>query len=235
MKKIIASSILSTIFASGIALADQNINQTEIKDNTMSEYQSPSGFYLNASGGLAQTTSEYQSSGNVGAVPYDVDVKFPTQNQGAASLGFGYKWGFGQTNTFKNIFFGPSLNYYYFGKAVDPINSDVNDFTGQVESTEYTYLSGVDVEAFVGMYLASPFSIQVGLGVGGGVGGHQQGLLGVFNTKLAYDLSPNLRIYAEYISASFSSFGFAPLGFVNVVEDTNVSVNSEQIGIEYLF
>lgn len=225
-------SIASTAFlVSSLGLAKDHFNQDQMID----AHQSPSGFYVNASGGLAQTTATYQADTSGVFGDSNVNVKFPTQHQGAASLGAGYKWGFGKTNSFKNIFFGPSINYYYFGKSVDPINSNVNDYTGQIISTEYTQLSGIDVEGFLGMYLSSPLSLQVGFGIGGGVGENQQGLLGVFNAKLAYDLSSHLRIYAQYIRADFTAVGFAFLGFFNFTTNTDVGVDSEQIGIEYLF
>ncbi|MCF6765115.1 hypothetical protein L3V82_04975 [Thiotrichales bacterium 19S3-7] len=218
-------TVLLTMALFSSVIADQ------ISDN---QNTTPSGFFINASGGLAQSQSYYQE--DVASVfgNSSVDVTFPRQSQGAASLGLGYQWGFGKSNSWKNVFLGTSLNYYYFGRAVDPINSNIGT-NGQILSTEYVTLSGIDAEGFVGMYLASPLSLQVGFGIGGGVGSNQQGLLGVFNVKLAYDVSSNVQLYAQYIRADFTTVGFAFLGFINASDETNVAVNSEQIGIRYLF
>ncbi|MCF6775856.1 hypothetical protein L3V83_04615 [Thiotrichales bacterium 19X7-9] len=223
-----------TTLVSSVYANEGNQNTSSSLKPTKSNQHIPSGFFVNASGGLAQSTSTYQEDVSSIFGNSNVDVTFPRQNQGAASFGLGYQWGFGKANSWKNIFFGTSLNYYYFGRAVDPTNSNVST-SGQILSTEYVTLSGIDAEGFVGMYLASPLSLQMGLGVGGGVGANQQGLLGVFNLKLAYDVTSNVQIYAQYIRADFTTVGFAFLGFINATDETNVAVNSEQVGIRYLF
>ena len=125
----------------------------------------PNGFFVSASGGLAQTSSYYESNwvsiiGNTSS-----DIKFPTQNGGAANFSLGCQWGFGQINSWKNIFTGLSANYYYFGRAIDPNESTYDKNT--VLTTAHTNLYGITAEGFVGMYLSSPLSAQIGLGLGG--------------------------------------------------------------------
>lgn len=202
-----------------------------IEGQPQNTHNVPSGFFMSAAGGAAQTQSYYEDSWMTIWGNTSESITFPTQNKGAASVSVGYQWGFGQSNTWKNIYTGVSLNYYYFGKAIDPNASNYSN--GQVVKTEYTQLNGGTVEGFVGMYLSSPLSAEFGLG--GGAAADGQGALGIFKFKLAYDITPGFSVFAQYISAGFTTFGFVPFGFANAVVNSGISVDSEQVGIRYVF
>ena len=214
-------------------------------NQTYAEYYNAkdSGIFVSASVGASQSTSYIR-----GATTYfpffagsSYDYNFDSQNSAAGNIAIGYKVSFGKKATWNAFYTGGSFNYYNFGRVVDPINSEVskNNTTGEVTvvNTEYTVLNALGGELFIGKYLGSPFSIEAGLGIGGNLGSTNQGVMGIFRFKLGYDILDNLTVFAQYVGAGFEKSNWNPVFFFSYLDfnSSGISVNSEQIGLEYTF
>ena len=90
------------------------------------------GFFISGSVGAVQSNSYYSDT-----LITSIDEKYETQHDSAIDISAGYQWGTGQINSWNNIFIGTSINYYYFGKAIDPELSNDNIY--------YTQLHAIDL------------------------------------------------------------------------------------------
>jgi hypothetical protein len=201
-----------------------------------------SGIFISGAIGASQSQSYIVNSnsysvGTGGSYNYDFDRQYSA----SGTINIGYKASFGDRNTWNAFYFGGSVDYYNFGKVIDPNSSQVskNGNTGDitVNSTEYLNLNALGGEIFIGKYLASPFSIEAGLGIGGNINGPSQGLMGVFRFRVGYDFFENFKVFVQYVGASFQKDTWNPVFFFSDLEYNNngITINNEQIGIEYTF
>ncbi len=201
-----------------------------------------SGIFISGAIGASQSQSYIvnSTSYNVGTGDnYNYD--FNRQYSVSGIINVGYKASFGDKNTWNAFYFGGSFDYYNFGKVIDPNSSQVekNAVTGNVTvtNTDYLNLNALGGEIFIGKYLASPFSIEAGLGMGGNINGPSQGLMGVFRFRVGYDFFDNFKVFVQYVGASFQKDTWNPVFFFSNLEYNNnaITINNEQIGIEYTF
>ncbi|TNF69270.1 MAG: hypothetical protein EP298_03800 [Gammaproteobacteria bacterium] len=239
MKIIITTALVSLLVSFAVpvwANQSNNLDRNLINNHTMS------GFFVSASAGLAQSKSVYNYSYSNVLYGYNINTSFPAQNQGAVHLGLGYQFGFGNIDTLKNFYTGMSVNYNNYGKVVDPLTSKVvkkGSKKGTILSTNYMQLNTINFEGFIGMHFASPVSAQIGLGVGNKLGNQQNfGWFGLFNAQIGYNLTKHLQLYLRYTHAVLvkDSVDLPALCFwVASSSESQIRINSEQIGLKYIF
>jgi hypothetical protein len=150
-----------------------------------------SGVFVSGSIGASQSSSYKSGSAYFdGFVPvYSYEYDFQSQNSIAGSVSVGYKISFGEKDKWNQFYTGGSFNYYNLGRVIDPVKSEVTfkDDKATLDSTAYTTLNALGIELMIGKYLASPFSVELGLGVGGNTASTSQGVMGTFKLRAGYN------------------------------------------------
>jgi hypothetical protein len=207
--------ILSLCAASALTIIPANLHAQAFNEED-------SGVFINASIGAAQSESFLRDNGS---------FNFPSQSSFTGAAGAGYQFAFGKKDNWKEFYTGISINYYNFGQVIDP-------FTSSSVNTNSTTLSALGAEIFLRKYFNSPFSIEVGLGIGANVSGFDETVqMGTFKFRAGYDILENFTVFIEYLGAGFQNESWSPVFFGSYLQfnSNGVSISTEQLGLQYTF